>query len=562
MSEYPRIFQQIFKSIALRHTKADVREELEIPLQRRVVVTIPFTAIEEQHYKELFEEMCSDICLDRMGAPIEDDWDPDDEGMVQKMRQWLTRLRQTCLHPEVGERNKRALGRKMGPLRTVEEVLKVMIDQNESVLRLEERAAIIAKMVQGHLYSFAKGADKDKALHHYLQAFEAATAAVIECREQLREASLTEASTEVLKQQLPDPDTDGKDDALDKLNVHRSRLRNAHELQHASTFFVATAYYQIRMQMLHSDEQSQEYKEKENLEAEYYEIAKNIRAEILREATKKTKALIEKVKATGNSKYYSLPPVQSQLVSGGIESQKVFRAVDGITDLLNAQSRQIYEWRTQLIDLLSTSLLDQDDVELTGEEYDATLLNQDEQYVYLFVLRTLVADRHELLTGHVNTLVEHEVREALKVADEDQGHAPGLMKLTLQSRQTLVPKRNDKKPVPDNEQSMRGLMTDLRNIVASLRANGGGRGGSRAALEAEILETELQRLQRLNLEQTKGLATLEKDIDMVSNDPLMLVIHLSLPYGPIQGLPYKICKPITPKRWEHTMRVDSDLAYT
>ena len=58
----------------MRHTKAQVRQELELPPQKRVVVTVPFTAIEEQHYKELFGEMGGDVGLDRSGAPTREDW--------------------------------------------------------------------------------------------------------------------------------------------------------------------------------------------------------------------------------------------------------------------------------------------------------------------------------------------------------------------------------------------------------------------------------------------------------------------------------------------------------
>merc|ERR1712000_588939 len=114
----------------MRHSKDFVREDLRLPPQSRHTITIPFTPIEEQHYSQLFQELCEDCNLDRTGAPQSDDWDPDSPAIIEKMRMWLTRLRQTCLHPEVGGRNRRALGRSHnGPLRTVEQVLDVMIDQ-------------------------------------------------------------------------------------------------------------------------------------------------------------------------------------------------------------------------------------------------------------------------------------------------------------------------------------------------------------------------------------------------------------------------------------------------
>jgi E3 ubiquitin-protein ligase SHPRH len=114
-------FQNLFNQIAIRHTKEDVRDEIRLPPQKRVVVTVPFTQIEEQHYNHLFQQMCDDCGLDISGGPLTHTWDPNSCTIIEKMRSWLARLRQTCLHPEVGIGNRRALGHGDGPLRTVDE---------------------------------------------------------------------------------------------------------------------------------------------------------------------------------------------------------------------------------------------------------------------------------------------------------------------------------------------------------------------------------------------------------------------------------------------------------
>ena len=136
--QHKNIFKRIFRTIALRHTKHQIGDDLQLPLQRRVVITVPFTQIEEQHYATMFGQMAEDCGLNVDGTPRTDDWDPDLPATIERMRNWLIRLRQTCLHPEVGARNRRALGGK-GPLRTVSEVLEVMIEQNDVATRLEER---------------------------------------------------------------------------------------------------------------------------------------------------------------------------------------------------------------------------------------------------------------------------------------------------------------------------------------------------------------------------------------------------------------------------------------
>ena len=132
------IFKRLFRTIALRHTKHHIQDDLQLPPQRRVVITVPFTQIEEQHYTTMFGQMTEECGLNLDGTPRAEDWDPDSPTTIERMRTWLVRLRQTCLHPEVGARNRRALGGK-GPLRTIGEVLEVMIEQNDVATRLEER---------------------------------------------------------------------------------------------------------------------------------------------------------------------------------------------------------------------------------------------------------------------------------------------------------------------------------------------------------------------------------------------------------------------------------------
>lgn len=122
LSSFPSTFRELFGEIALRHVKDQVRDELHIPPQKRVIITVPFTSVEEQHYSQLFQQMCDDCGVDRDGSPNVEDWDPGSWRTISKMRTWLTRLRQTCLHPQVGGQNRKNLGGTEGrPLRTVGE---------------------------------------------------------------------------------------------------------------------------------------------------------------------------------------------------------------------------------------------------------------------------------------------------------------------------------------------------------------------------------------------------------------------------------------------------------
>lgn len=145
---------------------------------------MPFTLIEEQHYQSLFQQMCEDCGVDQRGNPIREDWDPEEPGIIEQMRTWLVRLRQTALHPEVGGRNRRALGHKQGPLRTIDDVLAAMLEQSEISIRADQRALLLSKLKRGQ--TLENGPEMKQALAIWTEALQEASEVVSECRQQLR----------------------------------------------------------------------------------------------------------------------------------------------------------------------------------------------------------------------------------------------------------------------------------------------------------------------------------------------------------------------------------------
>ena len=120
LAGFPDIFKQLVGNITLRHSKEQVRDQLAIPPQSRLVIRVPFTHIEEQQYSNLYEDMCEECGFDRAGNSLNTHGGPDSATRIVRMRSWLTRLRQTCLHPRVGHRNWRVCGRRQ-MLHTVDE---------------------------------------------------------------------------------------------------------------------------------------------------------------------------------------------------------------------------------------------------------------------------------------------------------------------------------------------------------------------------------------------------------------------------------------------------------
>ena len=493
---YQPIFRQLFGTIALRHTKELVKGEIQLPPQQRVVLSIPFTQIEEQHYSTLFQQMCEECGLDREGQPLIDTWNPDSPSVIEKMRTWLTRLRQTCLHPEVGDRNRRALGHSNGPLRTVGEVLQVMIEQNDMTSRTEERNFLLSKLRRGQLLEHAD--QSEDALSIWLEVLGNVKAIVNDSRREIRFAEVP----------LKDANNDDKleADGATGRQLLRLRLRSALEVEHIATFFVANAYYQIKSDSKITPADSQRFKELEKLETDTYEKARILRKEMLTETQGKADAFMDVVRTKASKQgFVEVPNFKAVSLPGGIESRNVLEKLDDLCDLMNRQAELVDEWRKQMIELLVLPLVDQEETELQGDEYEKSTKQQDEVYVYMEALRAAVADRHDALTGQSNILIRGEMTTALQQANCGEGHSPELMQRLLNLRTKFKPK--------EELGSIRGIITELRGIKTSLRSQE-ERGNSRALAEIGIINQALETLQLDAAAQSKVVVSLEREVEM------------------------------------------------
>lgn len=262
----------------MRHTKALVRSEISIPPQHRYVITMPFTAVEEQHYQSLFQELAASCGLDTQGMPITEDWDPEDPAVQSAMRVALDRLRQTALHPDVGNRNRRALGLKANAMRTVAEVLDAMLEQSKGAQRTGQRALLQCGISKGLILAGLQRTDE--ALVVWEEIREKSTAIVDECRQDL------ERETEMAAKSGPSPhvhDDEPDDDVSVPVKEARRRLRSALEIRHKAVFFCANAYFSIKSNDEVTAPESDEFRRLEKLEVEGYDLAKAIRKEILQE---------------------------------------------------------------------------------------------------------------------------------------------------------------------------------------------------------------------------------------------------------------------------------------
>jgi E3 ubiquitin-protein ligase SHPRH len=489
LDQYQPIFKSLIHQTTLRHTKDLVKDDIELPPQKRIVSTVSFTQIEEQHYSNMFDIMCNRIGLSREGAPLREDWDPNDSSTIETMRNWLMQLRQTCLHPQVGERNRKALGNTEGVLRTIGEVLAVMMDQNDLEMHHQERAYLLCHLRRGQLLE--NDGRSTEALTIWKEALPkvqrnvAAARLAVEKEKQTEDNRLTKA---------------------ENLGLLKTRLRSALEIEHMAQFFIANACFQIKEDEKLTPPDSERFHELEKLEVAQYEIAKKLRQEILTEPRRAAEGLIENIQ-TRLKEFQGVPEIP-EFDRGGIETRAITDRMDEIADQLDKQSEVINSWRKELADLLSKPLVDQEDKEMQGDEYEISLQQQDEVYVRMDVFRAIVADRADALSGQENSLIKGEVASWIQRARAGEGHAP---KLLLE----LVSIRDSAKP-PKELGSLRNILAELRTKKTSLKTLE-ELGNTRARAELGIVNGIIQQLQTQMTAQTKISSELDRELNLYSD---------------------------------------------
>lgn len=519
LTNHRHLFRDIFSEIALRHTKAHIRDELHLPPQKRVVVTVPFSVIEQQNYTTLFNKMCEEVGLNQYGVPSFDDWNPDDPATVETMRSWLVRLRQTCLHPQVGVRNRQGLGRNKAPLRTVAEVLELMIEQNGLALRMEERARAQAILRRGHILGNNREDDHraEKACEVYRLAMSASEQMVEDARQKLAAAEATDPRSALLSDD--NGSEDSSSDSMPLLGRLRSNLRLALQLMHQCSFFLATAHYQIKTNKALTAEGSESFQQLEAEEARLYETAKLARKEILKDTHRKADALMVQVKAIP-SKGNAFTKLKDLPSFGGIESRRIAEKSDSLFEVMRESVGMIKEWRSKIAEFLLQPLVDEDHgIETTGDEYEDSTKVQEELYTYIDALKAIHADLNFLVAGETSPLIDHEIKTQLKGAifNLDPENAETEWFQSVIGREKIVVKLfSSRMKVRDRQNevgSVRGLIQEARTLESSLD----GKSSGRTETELSLVKQHITHLQAVHTSYSKAVTALEKEIELFRN---------------------------------------------
>lgn len=150
-------------------------------------------------------------------------------------------------------------------------------------------------------------------------------------------------------------------------------------MEHMCTFFVANAYYQIKTDEMRTKPDSDEFAELQRLEESTYERAKSLRKELLREAHNKAETLMRRIdEKTIAKSLVKIPKISPLENRGGIESRAIFERLENIIAVMRNQATQINEWRDKTIELLLLNLVDEEEADLQGDEYQTSTEQQDE----------------------------------------------------------------------------------------------------------------------------------------------------------------------------------------
>ena len=265
-------FVKLWTTIAIRHTKAMTHDDIQLPPQSRVLLTIPFTPIEQDFYNEKLEECLAAICLDVNGNPISNDWEPSPTIMTY-MRTWLMRLRQICCNPQIGNLNlgsrkykkNYAYNRTFGAiqqLKTLENLLDDMLTKAYNEIVEIEKLIILLYLDMGEFYEFiynpkeallflTVGVDETEKIIHRLKLI--LEKYIKDYRSQSRKLDLQNSDEK--DEDIGRIDERGtpelaivKDEVLEKLEekikLTRIRMRNWNIILHRFYFLIASSYFQ------------------------------------------------------------------------------------------------------------------------------------------------------------------------------------------------------------------------------------------------------------------------------------------------------------------------------
>ncbi|KAG0001942.1 hypothetical protein BGZ79_003903 [Entomortierella chlamydospora] len=493
------------RRIMHRYAKRDVAQELALPPQIRVTYGIHFTEIERANYSEKWEQCLADCDVDIVN---------DNNEEVERLQSWFMRLRQICCHPQIGVRNGESLGKTN--LRTVDEVLDVMVQQNTTQLYFKEKAKFIAKLKRAVLTArIHKNISVmelfkrlvDEAAHHvdtWKTKYEEQLAK--RTRERRLQQRIENEKGKEVKHDTSEDDEDRaaieilgkvKPGTDDSFGIALARHKEWLEQQHRILFFTAGFCHDLEM---------------EEEETEYYNQAEEVRRNILtfldQRFNKRLAAIKDNLIDITLDVEYVIP---ASAFTGGISLWRHLEQLEFVRGLLNRQLDILSRWRGDLVKRLTQPLM-QDGEE--GEQYQYSIDLQHTLESYLHFYGRMVLFRKDLVSGTRDTIAqyvtnlenqreraamvkrrENRIRKFKRKAYEEEEREEDLdTRLEMEMNELITP----------------DLVSTLRSIRASIKSVAND--DLRPVEERKMAEIEDLRLKDEQTRQVKMGLDLEKEI--------------------------------------------------
>jgi len=412
-------------------------------------------------------------------------------------------------HPHIGSRNKESLGKTN--LRTIDEVLDAMVQQNKAQLHIKERTLFTTKLKRAVLTA---------RIHNDITEMQLFTQLAVEAQRQveswdtkLREQRGKRAQAQG-PYQSPEEKIDIEQEPLDCIDFHTRldignakpsaddpytantlRHRDWQEQHHRVLFFSAGFYHDLDMGVE---------------EVELYTRAEEVRQQILAPSEKKFEKLLVVVK--NGMQRVELGESHMLLASkfkGGIVLGRHLEELEFIRNLLNQQLTLLNQWRQDLIHRLTQPLM-QDGEE--GEQYQYSIDLQHTLESYLHYYGRMLTFRRDLISGTEETVAKHVANvqsqndhESMVKRREDRISSFTRKHEDQPNKEETLDKRLEMEMnrliTPDLVSTLRSIRTDIKSLVNDM---------SLAHTEKQMAAQEDLRLKDEQNHQSKLVLELEK----------------------------------------------------
>lgn len=377
----PIDFRFTMSQLSIRHTKPQVASQLNLPPQRRQLVSLQFSEIERHHYDTLYQQFKG-----RLKQPPTD-------GASNRLSSWLLRLRQACCHASLVQSHRDA----SAPVLTIEQVQAKLVDDAEDVVYSKLRHRMTSQLELGQLL------DRVDRLSDAIELWENLVREIkqqLEMHEQrlkllgddsaVRHEFLDKLLNEEEELATSDPESPAlrtigvrvleashaANYANSRVSGSRRRIRSLQELLHRTLFFIGTGYYRMNERLEAQGEAP--VKHHQEKEAEYYGLADDLRAEILAEAAERVEQERRKMLAPDIHYIKNIKEIPQQA-----------SVLNAIADFMSGMDIELHK-------ILSLPLLEMD---ADRDVYADSLNVQERAHELLDILQLVLKDRSKAAQG-------------------------------------------------------------------------------------------------------------------------------------------------------------------